>query len=59
MSDSTDHGPWAVFDANEDPERRIAVGGSRACAEDLRKLYLRVTPEADPRQVYLATVDDL
>jgi len=57
MANDTDNGPWAVYDANEDPERRIAVGGSKACAEDLRKLYLHVTPDADPQWVYIGTVD--
>ncbi len=49
---------WAVYDANQDPERRIAVGGSKACAQDLRRLYLHVTPGANPRWVYLATEVD-
>ena len=57
MANDTDHGPWAVYDGNEDPARRIAVGGSRECAEDLRRLYLHVTPDADPRWVYIATAD--
>jgi len=46
-----------VFDANVDPERRIAVGGSKECAEELRRLYLHVTPDADPSWVYLATAE--
>ena len=50
-------GPWAVFDANVDPERRIAVGGSKECAEELRRLNLHVTPDADPSWVYLATAE--
>ena len=57
MANDTDHGPWAVYDGNEDPARRIAVGGSRDCAEDLRKLYLHVTPDVDPNFVHVAPAD--
>ena len=58
MTEPTNDGPWAVYDANEDPPRRVGVAGSRDAAEHVRELYVRTAPAPiNASWVYVATVD--